>query len=536
MSSIIEHIGELPEFSRELPGFVEKSNLEWMMVLELRGDKDAAILYHQEHVRQNLLDVYSVKQELESQGWKTQVFSATEAVLTDIRHGKKKEDSIKIENESPYRKVFADILMRAIELGASDIHVESRQEDAVVRLAVAGGKRLDRKMTANFATSMIRFLYDWEAGSGKGSAEGYYKGDLQPQKARIEFQTPIGVAELRVQITPAFPEGSVDMVIRILRVRGMQGVIKQAKKLSELGYLLEDVKNIEQAINLPNGMSIWAGVVNSGKSTSIVNVLSGKIAHTRNRIKVVSLEDPPESEIFGATQIPVEKMKLGLELSGVKDEVDSRTYAEGIKIALRMDIDILFIGEIRGAEMAIPLTNAIRSGHYVYATIHAGSAVEALGRLWNLGLDIMDMASPSFVNLVVYQKLLPELCPHCRISTAEFPDLLQPYQEEILAWYAGRGLAPQFFRRNEEGCDQCNGGVVGRKLIAETLFLSDALRERLMDRNLITLRRAWIDEGGRPIAHHGLLRAGAGEVDMQDMVEMGVRWTDLLEWVRHGAK
>ncbi|MCY0873172.1 MAG: ATPase, T2SS/T4P/T4SS family, partial [Acidithiobacillus caldus] len=425
----------------------------------------------------------------------------------------------------------------AIQMGASDIHIESRLDEATVRLAVAGGKITVRKLTSNFAVSMIRYLYDWEAATGKGSAEGYYRGDLQPQKARIEYQTPVGVAELRVQITPAFPEGSVDMVIRILRVRSDVRVAHKAKSLEELGYLPEDAQNIRMAILLPNGCSIWSGVVNSGKSTSIVNVLTWRIMEALYRIKVVSLEDPPESEIPGATQVPVEKMKLGLEMGGVKEDLDSRIYAEGLRIALRMDIDILFIGEIRGSEMAVPLTNVIRSGHYVYSTIHAGSAVEAVGRLWNLGLDITDMASPSFLNLIVYQKLLPWLCPHCRVPMAEFPELLRPYEEEMRAWYARRGLEPTFYSRNAQGCDHkdCRGGVVGRKLIAETLFLTDDLRERILERNLITLRRAWIAGGGRPIAHHGLIRAGAGEVDLKEMIEMGVRWTDLLEWVRHDA-
>jgi len=535
----IEHIGEIPEFLGEIPfprKEKDKALKEWLFPLELQGDREMCLLYNPEHPQFDTFRVHALAQEFSMNGWKVQTMAASEIVITDLRHGKKREESLQIEKESPYRTAFTDILVQAIQIKASDIHVEVRLEEALVRLAIPGGKMVLKKMTPSFALSMIRFLYDWEAGSGKGTSEGYFKGEIQPQKARIEFQTPLGTAELRVQITPAFPEGGVDMVIRILLVRSPSYVaeISKPKRLDELGYLAEDIENIRRAVHLPNGSAIWSGVVNSGKSTSIVNLLRASIAEANYRIKVVTLEDPPEAEIRGATQIPVEKMRLALELGGVKDDLDGRIYAEGIKIALRMDIDKLFIGEIRGSEMAVPLTNAIRSGHYVFATIHAGSAVEAIGRLWNLGIELSDLASPTFVNLIVYQKLLPQLCSHCRIPSDTLPDLVLDHAEDILRWYDRAGIRPTFYRRNESGCEHCHGGIGGRKLIAETFFLTDTLREKLLERNLVSLRRAWINEGGRPIAHHGLIRAGAGEVDFADLLREGVRWTDLMEWVNHG--
>jgi general secretion pathway protein E len=540
--NIAEHIGELPEFSGEsIRNDMDKKTREWMAVLDLQGERESLVAFDPSHADYDIFQVKSIVQQLQLEGRHSQSHAVRSIVLTDIRHGKKQEESsVSLEKESPYRTVFTDILTQAIEMKASDIHVEARINDATVRLAIPGGKITIKKMTSTFATSMIRFLYDWEAGSGKGSSEGYYKGDIQPQKARIEYATPLGTAELRVQITPAFPEGGVDMVIRILLVRSpsYMAQLSKARSLESLGYLFEDIANIRNAVHLPNGSSIWAGVVNSGKSTSIANIIRAAIAEMRGRIKVVTLEDPPETEILGATQIPVDKMRLGLEMGGVKDEIDGRIYAEGIKIALRMDIDKLFIGEIRGAEMAVPLTNAIRSGHYVFATIHAGSSVEALGRLWNLGLDIMDLASPTFVNLVVYQKLVPALCEHCRIAADEFPTMIQVHSEKILAWYQKHGITPTFFKRNPEGCgaEGCHSGIASRKLIAETFFLTDDLRVKLLERNLVTLRRAWIESGGRPIAHHGLLRVGAGEVDMEDLLHEGVRWPDMLEWVTYGTR
>ena len=536
--SRIEHIGEIPEFRGEHNlSRKDKTLREWLLALELRGDHEMALLYDPDHSRFDAFQMHAISQELVQSGWKVRTLAASGVVLTDLRHGKKREEeSLQMDRESPYRTAFTDILMQAIQMKASDIHVEVRLDEASVRLAVPGGKMALKKMTPSFALSMIRFLYDWEAGSGKGSSEGYFKGEIQPQKARVEYQTPLGTAELRVQITPAFPEGGVDMVVRILLVRSPTYIaeISKPKTMEELGYLPEDIENIRRAVHLPNGSAIWSGVVNSGKSTSIVNILRASIAESLYRIKVVTLEDPPEAEIPGATQIPVEKMRLALELGGVKEDLDGKIYAEGIKIALRMDIDKLFIGEIRGSEMAIPLTNAIRSGHYVFATIHAGSAVEAMGRLWNLGLELSDLASPTFVNLIVYQKLVPALCPHCRISTDTVPDLVVQESAAIGRWYERKGIIPTFFRRNPQGCEKCRGGIASRKLIAETFFLTDALREKLLERNLVSLRRAWLEGGGRPIAHHGLMRVGAGEVDMEDLLREGVRWTDLLEWVHHG--
>lgn len=539
MTKLIEHIGEIPVFKGEIHRKdIDKKVYEWLLPLELQGERELFILYDSQHANFDLFEMYSVVQLFQSEGWKVRNEPAQSMVLTDIRHGKKREESVQLDKESPYRTVFTDIITKAIEIGASDIHVESRVEDAVVRLSIPGGKIEIKRLTSAFAISMIRFLYDWEAGSGKGSSEGYYKGDIQPQKARIEYQTPLGVAELRVQITPAFPEGGVDMVIRILLVRSpaYMAQLSKARSLESLGYLPEDILNIRKAVHLPNGMSIWAGVVNSGKSTSIANIIRAAIAEMRWRIKVVTLEDPPETEILGATQIPTDKMRLGLEMAGVKDEIDGRLYAEGIKVALRMDLNMLFIGEIRGSEMAGPVTDAVRSGHPTFATIHAGSSVEALGRLWNLGLDIMDLASPTFVNLIAYQKLVPGLCPHCRIPTETLPELVSDYADDIRKWYQAQGIVPHFYERNEAGCDHpgCYDGITRRLLIAETFFLTDDLRVKLLERDLVTLRRAWLEGGGRPIAHHGLIRAGAGEVAMSDLLQEGVRWTDMIEWVRYG--
>lgn len=539
MTKFIEHIGEIPVFKGEIQRKdIDKKVRGWLLPLELQGEREMIVLYDPQHTEFDLFEMYSVAHLFQSEGWKVRNESALPMVLTDIRHGKKRGESVQLDKESPYRTVFTDIITKAIEIGASDIHVESRMEEATVRLSTPGGKLDIKRLTSTFATSMIRFLYDWEAGSGKGSSEGYYKGDIQQQKARIEYQTPLGVAELRVQITPAFPEGGVDTVIRILLVRSpaYMAQLSKARSLESLGYLPADIINIRNAVHLPNGASIWAGTVNSGKSTSIANIIRAAIAEMRRRIKVVTLEDPPETEILGATQVPVDKMRLGLEMAGVKDEIDGRLYAEGIKTALRMDLDMLFIGEIRGSEMALPVTDAIRSGHPTFITIHAGSSVEALGRLWNLGLDIMDLASPTFINLIVYQKLVPGLCPNCRIPTETLPALVSDHAGDIQKWYQAQGIVPHFYERNEAGCDHqnCYAGITRRLLIAETFFLTDDLRVKLMERNLVTLRRAWLEGGGRPIAHHGLIRVGTGEVAMSDLLRESVRWTDMIEWVRYG--
>ena len=539
MTVLIEHIGELHVFEKEHEDRrMDKNMRQWLLPLVLRGDKEMVLLYDREHPEWSINAVYAVAQEMRDAGWKVDMNPAAKVVISDIRHGKKREDSkISIERDSIYKEEFTHILVTAIERDASDIHIEVRLDSADVRLSIPGGKTSIKKLTPSFASSMVRYLYQWQGSGSKGSAEGYYKGDIEPQRARMEFPTPRGTAELRVQITPVFPEGGIDMVTRILLVRSASYYQKLsvARSLDDLGYLPEDQKNIWMAVNLPNGLLLLVGVVNSGKSTTVANLLRALIHRTKQRIKVVTLEDPAETEIIGASQITVEKMRLGLEKSGVTENLDSRMYAEGIKIALRMDMDKLFIGEIRGAEMASPLTDVIRSGHYTFATLHAGSAVEAFGRLWNLGLDITDLASPSFVNLIVYQKLVSALCPHCKVRDDTFPEELEPHRQDILRWYAHQGVAPDFYRRNAAGCEhpKCNGGVSSRKLIAETFFVTDALREVLLERNLIRLRQAWITGGGRPVAHHGLIRVGSGEVDMQDLILEGVRWPDLLEWVHY---
>lgn len=500
-------------------------------------DERIAVLYARGRAGVGIQDVTRLRERL-SQAYPERavfVLLVGEHVISDVRMRRESEAEAQaqaavLDDESVYRDDFRAIIQRAVAEGVSDVHLERQGDVARVRFHRPGGMQVVSTRSGAFMQRLCSVVYDTVA--DPAAKETKYI-EARPQKTRATLRFERFRAELRIQTVPAFPDGS-DMIIRILAVvhHDGAGARRDIPTLEAAGYLPQAVKVISDAAAMPNGLIVFCGTVNSGKSTTIANVLRRAIADADGRQKVMTLEDPPESTIVGATQVPIEMVRAALKFAGDPDP-EANAYAEGIKIALRSDIHKLLVGEIRGAELALPLTHAVRSGHWTATTIHAGSAVEAVSRMIDLGMQPEDLAAPGFLNGVVYQRLLPGLCEHCALDHGEFPDVLRALVSEIEVFAEHQARRQARFRwRNKSGCSHCEGGVTRRLLVAEALFPDDEMRRLIRDRKMLELRERWLEGGAQPVAHHALLRCVAGEIDPQDMVFEGVRWTDLRDWVR----
>lgn len=467
------------------------------------------------------------------------VMRTTETIISDVRlHNEAKQlaraEREALMDESHFRDTFRAIIREAVDEGVSDIHFERLESMARVRFHRPGGLQTVRTTSEPFMLRMCSVVYDTIA--DPDTKETKYI-DAQPQRARASVAFDDLSAELRIQTVPAFPMGS-DMIIRILAIirRNTSGHEKETPTLEESGYLPDAAKMIREATSMPNGLLVFCGTVNSGKSTTIANLFRRLIKDNQGHLKVMTLEDPPESTIDGATQVPIEQIRASLKSKNDADP-EANAYAEGIKIALRSDIHKLIVGEIRGAELARPLTNAVRSGHFTATTIHAGSSVEAISRMIDLGMLPEDLSSPGFLNAVIYQRLMPGLCTHCRRGQGDFPEVLKPIMDDINRFSVFVSMkTPNYHWRNPEGCEHCQGGVNRRLLIAEALFPDDQMRRHIRKKDMIELRDAWIASGAHPVAHHALLRCFAGDIDPNDMVLEGVRWTDIRDWIHYAMQ
>lgn len=299
-----------------------------------------------------------------------------------------------------------DLFLKAVRQGVSDIHLEVRKGYAKVRARING--RISNFYSTAFAETTGlewgRVIYQVMSSisnatfNPKIQQDALVVGIFGDDKNKVKLR-------VRVATNPSEPSG-FDMTMRLL-------IIQDSKKpltLEQLGYNKKITHSIKMSMAQPVGLTIIAGTTGSGKSTTLQNILLAKINEKNGEIKVITVEDPPEYFIPGATQVPV-----------IRDEKGDATigFAKAIKAAMRSDPDIIMVGEIRDNQSASLTVQAVQSGHQVYSTIHAQSALGILPRFENLGIGRDILGSPEFISGLVYQKLLPVLCDHCFIPFEE---------------------------------------------------------------------------------------------------------------------
>lgn len=308
--------------------------------------------------------------------------------------------------ETGVPKEVNDLFIRAVKQGVSDIHLEVRKGFARIRARTNG------RITNFYATSFAESTgYEWgrviyqvmsavsnATFNAKTQQDALVVGVFGDAERKVKLR-------VRVATNPSEPSG-FDMTMRLL-------IIQDSKKpltLEQLGYNKKLTFGIKQSIAQPVGLTIIAGTTGSGKSTTLQNILLAKINERNGEIKVITVEDPPEYFIPGATQVPVIRDAEGNAGTG---------FSKAIKAAMRSDPDIIMVGEIRDEQSATLTIQAVQSGHQVFSTIHAQSALGILNRIENLGVTRDILGSPEFIAGLIYQKLLPILCPHCSIKLIE---------------------------------------------------------------------------------------------------------------------
>jgi len=370
--------------------------------IQFISTKDAFLLPEVNLIRQKIADTEA--------NIYVSIVEKTETKIIDELYKTAKQDGRSEDKdyslESGVTKEVNDLFIRAVRQGVSDIHLEVRAGFARIRARING------KISNFYATSLaVSTGYEWgrviyQVMSAVSNATFNSKTQQDALVVGI-FGDETRKVKLRVRVAtnPSEPEG-FDMTMRLL-------IIQDSKKpltLDQLGYNKKLTFGIKQSIAQPVGLTIIAGTTGSGKSTTLQNILLAKINERNGEIKVITVEDPPEYFIPGATQVPV-----------IRDEKGDATqgFSKAIKAAMRSDPDIIMVGEIRDNQSAKLTVQAVQSGHQVYSTIHAQSALGILNRIESLEVTRDILGSPEFIAGLIYQKLLPVLCPHCSIKLVE---------------------------------------------------------------------------------------------------------------------
>ncbi|MCX8566923.1 MAG: Type II secretory pathway ATPase GspE/PulE or T4P pilus assembly pathway ATPase PilB [Glomeribacter sp. 1016415] len=436
----------------------------------------------------------------------------------------------------------------AIANGASDIHLEIRraQERSPIGFRVAG--RLVRPsafhMFTTHLTDMAAIIYS----RGNSVSESVFNENYAQQ-----CQVPATIDERHVLFRLAtFPlVNGTDVVLRLL----FQSNAQTIRSLGDLGYLPDQVALWRRTIARLSGATIVAGVVNSGKSTTLQTVL----AQMPKWAKKFSIEDPVEYLIPGVSQVSIARSLSEQDHSGDPFLTIKRQLKRG-------DLDVCLIGEIRDRPSAALLRDVAESGHRALSTLHTPSALGIVDRLADheLGIPREVLATPGFLNLLVYQTLLPTLCPHCKIPLFElvhsasaqthhlallaeiFPASDLFATSEGLAAYVARiahcfklelfdnALKHKLFCRNPTGCAHCQreglpelNGLHQRTVVAEMfeldrpmLALVRAHKNLELHQYLYNLHKAPLDSvstTGKSALEIALYKALQGEIDLLDI-------------------
>lgn len=357
-------------------------------------------------------------------------------------------------------RYFEDMIGHCLRERVSDIHIEKRKSNSIIRIRKHGDMTAyDRDISNEKAENLSRVIYDIFA-----SDKSIVFRDDEFQVASIDWNARGESVKLRYQSLPTYL-GGFDVVLRVLPIGTDVEVITP---LDKLGYSPQQVKALLEIAGRPHGALIIAGTTGSGKSTTLKNLLMYINSSREYRCKIYTIEDPPEYRIPFVSQIPVNRSQ-----SDQDGRAGKSAFSEPLKAVMRGDPDILMLGEIRDKETGDGLQKATQSGHQVLSTIHATRSLGIPARLENFGLERALLGSPDFLTGLVYQRLLPVLCPHCSLS---FRDVVTSSNcTENDSALAKRLQEVTDFEddirvRNPGGCEKCNYmSIVDRTVCAEII-------------------------------------------------------------------
>jgi type II secretory ATPase GspE/PulE/Tfp pilus assembly ATPase PilB-like protein len=425
----------------------------------------------------------------------------------DVRLGPTARDLLDLERQRDLARLFEE----AAAERASDIHMRVLPTHTELKIRVNGRMRALVAMSPEIGQAMIRAAFAVASGQGAtGTDSTFQQGALGNRSGLL----PPNVEMIRLQYTPTSDQrGALVMRLKYIGSNGDTDV-------DALGYAPEQVADLRNMRLKTNGMYILAGKVSSGKTTTLQRCLNAMYVEKRGEISIYAAEDPKELELDGAIQAQISAGHSATE-----------AFRTAMKAALRSDPNVIVLGEIRSSELAEMAMEAAKTGHALWSTVHAGSALGILNRLINLGVDREDLKDPRTVGGLIYQRLIGVMCRHCRVS---FPEavadgVLDGDLAVRFARLTGQRLGDLFVRGR--GCPRCQAGLTGRTVVAETIRPDAALLEIYMDRSRLEAEKYWLAPreggglGGAPVLHHALAKAGAAIADINEIQEE----VDLLE-------
>ncbi|OGT55311.1 MAG: hypothetical protein A3F43_03600 [Gammaproteobacteria bacterium RIFCSPHIGHO2_12_FULL_42_10] len=348
---------------------------------------------------------------------------------------------------SDQQRHLRDLVLEAIHQKVSDIHIQVRQGNTIIRMRQHGELHVFAEWSEKLGREIASVAFNKET----DHATSHFN-PLVPQDASMPLR--LGGNDIRLRLASVPAHGGFDMVMRILATGE-----EKSTTLEELGYTKKQIEIIDMAMRLPFGAIIVAGPTGSGKTTTLA-VCMEKVEPSA---KLYTIEDPVEKVVEAATQVPVNTEKA------------DRSFASMGRAALRMDPDVIILGEMRDEDTASVMVRASITGHLVLTTLHTNRATAIITRLVDMGISPVLLSDSSVLRCLVCQRLVAKVCPHCAVSlTASVK-----HQSYIADWEAvlGKEIIGRAKARGS-GCDHCNHtGVSGRTVVAEVIWVDEEGRQ-----------------------------------------------------------
>ncbi len=426
-----------------------------------------------------------------------------------------------LAEDSPVAQTVNIIIEYGVKAGASDIHIEPREDFVVVRYRIDGmlreANKLPRKLLGALV-SRIKILSNLKIDEKRSPQDGRFKVEVSGQ-----------IYALRVSTLPILDGEKV--VMRILNESS------KPADFTELGFWGKALADLKNAIVQPHGMVLVTGPTGSGKSTTLFSVLS--VLNTPN-VNISTVEDPIEYHVIGANQTQV-------------NPIAGMTFSNGLRALLRQDPNIIMIGEIRDGETADLAVQASLTGHLVFSTLHTSNAATCLPRLLDMGVEPFLIAST--VRVVVAQRLVRRLCFDCREPfTPDAPTMKQIEKSfrldqnggmkrmnelEVLAMNDGIGKSSKtksatddlgsttssinkLWKAHDDGCDSCNhNGYKGRIGIYEVLSNSPEIQKLIVSSSASeNIEQTAISEDMLTMKLDGFIKSLRGETTIEEILRV----------------
>ena len=455
----------------QVPSSVHFAELRRYLGMPLKLEAVSDEVFNQQLVKFYETDTNTAMQMAEDFGEEFNLFDL-------IQELPKTEDLLEKQDEAPIIRLLNALLSEAIKEQASDVHIETFEERVSVRFRVDGVLREvlePPRILAPLITSRIKVMAKLDIAEKR-----------LPQDGRITLRVGGRNVDVRVSTMPT--NHGERIVLRLLDKQAAQ------LNLEQLGMANAAFIRMQKLIHQPHGIILVTGPTGSGKTTSLYAVLTALNNRKRN---ILTVEDPIEYDLPGIGQTPVNH-KVNM------------TFAKGLRAILRQDPDVVMVGEIRDLETAQIAIQASLTGHLVLSTLHTNSAIGAITRLNDMGIEPF-LLSSSLIG-VVAQRLVRILCPTCKKG-----ELASPSECTLMG--VPEEKAPLIYR--PQGCPSCKDlGYSGRSGVYEFIEVDESLRNMIHDHSPETQLRKYTRGFFPSLQQDGFRRVLAGETSIEEVLRV----------------